>query len=234
MTASMGPFVSLGSAVLDGMTADVYVLDYAHPAAMQCGATALSPQERARADRYLRPEDRARFVARRGFVRSLLGARLGMAPASLRLAIGPSGQPILEPSPDASGAAPLAFSVSTSHRYAVVALSDRPIGVDIEDVRAGVWDRAAASYVLSETELAWVEAQADPDLAFLRCWTRKEAFAKLDGVGLFDGINQLTLPPLCGRSDTIVREIESVVGAQIAVAQSCGPPVRRLQVSPER
>ena len=75
--------------------------------------------------------------------------------------------------------------VSISHcRTAVaVAVSNRgPVGIDVESRRRigeGLVER-----VCSDAEKAEVRASADPTMAFLRLWTRKEAALKLRGTGI--------------------------------------------------
>ena len=55
----------------------------------------LSPEEKARADRFHFANDRNRFVVARGLLRELLGRYLQQAPAALEFSYGQHGKPAL-------------------------------------------------------------------------------------------------------------------------------------------
>ncbi len=140
----------------------------------------LSAEERARADRFLRAEDRRRFVSTRAALRSLLGAALGCAPKEVAFATGPYGKPHL-----ASGAGPH-FNASHSGAYALIGISDRPIGVDIELMRDNLDELALAeSFFCADEHQQLVGLERPAQLqAFYRIWTCKEAVLKAFGVGI--------------------------------------------------
>jgi 4'-phosphopantetheinyl transferase len=71
----------------------------------------------------------------------------------------------------------LDFSVSHAGGLAVIAVSNRPVGVDVEDAMAGEQPLAPA---LTQRERATCRSYAD----FARLWTRKEAVLKAVGKGL--------------------------------------------------
>src|SRR5262249_44129818 len=56
----------------------------------------LSEDERARADRFRFPRDRAHFTVGRGFLRTMLGRTLGVAPHALVFSYGTRGKPALQ------------------------------------------------------------------------------------------------------------------------------------------
>lgn len=166
-------------------------LDAADPAE---GLPMLTPDEIARADRFVFARDRARFIAGRAFLRRSLGQALGLAPRRVALTSLGRGKPVLVAGSAAgSGAAPggLQFNLSHADGLAVLALSDRgPVGVDVE--RAAARSRLAedldllAPRVLCPDEIAALAAApASGRLAlFLAFWTAKEARMKLTGEGL--------------------------------------------------
>src|SRR5262249_3306574 len=78
----------------------------------------LSPEERARADRFVLDRVRRRFVACRGALRMILGRYTGQAPDRLQFTYGDYGKPALAL---ASGGADLRFNVSHSDELALVA-----------------------------------------------------------------------------------------------------------------
>ncbi|MCA1841940.1 MAG: 4-phosphopantetheinyl transferase, partial [Actinobacteria bacterium] len=57
------------------------------------GWATLAPDETARADRFVNGSDRRRFLAGRAAVRAVLGERLGLLPAEVRLSVDEWGKP---------------------------------------------------------------------------------------------------------------------------------------------
>jgi len=85
------------------------------------------------------------------------------------------------------------FNISHSGGFVVCAVDDRPIGIDVEEIRA-VRDRdgLASRYFCSE-EIEKMKASADPKLEFLRIWTKKEACLKLTGEGLTRDLREMNV-----------------------------------------
>ena len=134
----------------------------------------LSPDERARAARFVNPVHAARFAAGRGRLRAALGRVTGRDPASLRFETNPQGKPSLPDGPE--------FNLSHSGARAMLAVSDGPeVGVDIEEWRPVEPAVARRYFTAAErAELAAMEFRE----GFFRCWTRKEAVIKAVGLGL--------------------------------------------------
>jgi 4'-phosphopantetheinyl transferase len=141
-------------------------------------AAVLSDPERRRAEAIPSPERRARFVACRAGVRTILARYLGCAPADVPIAAGPHGKPFL-PRTRA-----LRFNVTHSRGRAVLAVAvGRALGVDLERVRQDVdCDRVAGEVFAPAEERAF---RALPERlrrrAFFIAWTRKEAVIKAKG-----------------------------------------------------
>jgi len=144
---------------------------------------ALSEDERVRAERYLFPEHRRRFVARHGILREILARYLQVEPATVQFEYLELGKPQLARPADAR----LQFNISHSGDLALYAVAlDSPVGVDIEIARPVPDCLALASRFFSPVEYQGLLATppALQEAAFLRCWTRKEAFVKAHGKGL--------------------------------------------------
>ena len=90
--------------------------------------------------------------------------------------ITPMGKPYFEESP-------WHFSISHTPGHAFCVLSDRPVGVDAEEISRKV-NPHLAQKVLSVSELQQYEAAVDQNRALLTFWVLKEAAAKLSGEGL--------------------------------------------------
>ncbi len=78
---------------------------------------------------------------------------------------------------------PLHFSVSHTKNHVFVALSDRPIGIDAEELDRDI-KVSLAEKLLSPTEYAQFQNAEDKRLALLRFWVLKEAAGKCTGEGL--------------------------------------------------
>jgi 4'-phosphopantetheinyl transferase len=140
----------------------------------------LSPEECARVTTMPREVPRQHFVAGRILLRELVGARLGRAPADLRIAISAAGRP---EGPDHPG---LSFSISHSACVVVVALSfDTVLGVDVEeeDRETNLSTIASIAFSANEAGLLAAASVTQRRSAFLRIWTAKEAVAKASGQG---------------------------------------------------
>jgi 4'-phosphopantetheinyl transferase len=141
----------------------------------------LDAGEQARADRFLRQEDRDSFTAAHGAVRLLLGQMLDRAPSGIEFIEGEFGKPRL------AGAGDIDFNMSHSGGIVLIALTWRqPIGVDVELVRP-VPERAAIVrrnlHPGEAADLSRFDA-GEAEGAFFRCWSRKEAVVKALGRGL--------------------------------------------------
>ena len=77
----------------------------------------------------------------------------------------------------------LEFSISHTPRHVFCALSDRPVGVDAEELDRVVRPELAKR-ILSENEKVRYAAAEDKNLALLSLWVLKEACAKCTGEGL--------------------------------------------------
>lgn len=142
----------------------------------------LSDDERERASRFRFDRDRARYVVGRGMLRALLGRYLAADPARLRFRYSIHQKPsLLDGGPS--------FNLAHSEATALFAFSPSfEVGVDVELVRPefeGEGDRIAERFFSpAEVEVLRALPEEDRGVAFLTCWTRKEAFLKARGDGL--------------------------------------------------
>jgi 4'-phosphopantetheinyl transferase len=146
--------------------------------------SALTPEETAKASRFLQPADRFRSAASRAVLRRLLSHYLDLPPAEFQFVCNRFGKPALAGSDQASR---LNFSVSHSHEYALLGFSaGRPIGVDIEWVRANPPFHELAVGICAAAEIRMLESLPDGQRlpALYQCWTLKESYLKTLGVGL--------------------------------------------------
>lgn len=75
------------------------------------------------------------------------------------------------------------FSITHTRRHVFCALSDRPVGIDAEELDRNV-NLRLADKILSTEEKAQLDAASDKHRALLTFWVLKEAAAKYTGEGL--------------------------------------------------
>jgi len=151
----------------------------------------LDPEEKLRAERFIPPQVRRRFICARGSLREILARWVDLLPARLRFAYTDRGKPSLDPPGD------LRFNLSHSHERALVGLTwGREVGVDLEALRQGQDLRGLARRFFSEPERQALGRVPDPDFRreFLRIWTRKEAWLKARGTGLALPLEDFAVP----------------------------------------
>ncbi|NJR50187.1 MAG: 4'-phosphopantetheinyl transferase superfamily protein [Leptolyngbyaceae cyanobacterium CSU_1_3] len=147
----------------------------------------LSLDERNRADRFRFEHHRNHFIVGRGILRSLLSSYLHIAPEALKFSYGERGKPELINLPNSdNNHQKLHFNLAHSQGLALYAIGDRPVGIDLEQIRS-VSDLEALTrrfFSASEyTAISALSAQQQPT-AFFRYWTCKEAYLKATGEGL--------------------------------------------------
>lgn len=177
--------------------AEVWHVDLAmDPVRLDLCRTVLDGSESDRADRFLRAEDRARYVASHAALRLIIATALDLDPAEVRVAPGPGGKPELV----GAGRGRLAFNLSHSRDRAMVGLTPGvAVGVDIEARRPMPdADRIARTHFAPDEADAL--AALPPDAvgsAFFGLWTRKEAVVKALGTGLSLPLDRfsVTVPP---------------------------------------
>lgn len=81
------------------------------------------------------------------------------------------------------------FSISHCKSGIAVAVSNQPIGIDIEVVRPLKVDLVKKTMNPLEQEIIFSDTQ--PDWAFTRQWTRKEAFLKMKGTGIISDLHEV-------------------------------------------
>ena len=117
--------------------------------------------------------------------------RRGIDPERAEIAEGLRGKPFLPDVPD------FHFSLSHAGVWAMCAVWNRPVGCDAE--RIGRADLRIARRFFHAEEVAALERETDPEARnrlLTRIWTRKEAYLKWTGEGLYQPMNSFsTLSP---------------------------------------
>ena len=99
---------------------------------------------------------------------------------------GEHGKPAIVRHPD------IHFNLSHCREAVICVLADRPVGVDIESIRRAKDD--LVRYTMNEDEVQQILRADDPDLAFTRLWTMKEAVVKRSGLGISNNMKDVLCP----------------------------------------
>lgn len=148
------------------------------PARFAEALSRVSPARREKV-RGLRPDNARRLSLAAGLLLAEALEAAGVSGAEAETACGEYGKPYLPRRPDVQ------FSLSHSGAYAMCAVSDRPVGCDIQ-IAAPRSLRVAERYFTQE-EQARIFAQETEEARqemFYRIWTLKESFIKCLGLGL--------------------------------------------------
>jgi 4'-phosphopantetheinyl transferase len=177
--------------------ADVWIVDLTRSSTrLESCAAILDDAERARASRFVRPADHARYVTSHAALRMILARHLACDPTEIRFSSDPGGKPQL------AGAARGLFAFNLSHsgdRALIGVTAGSAIGVDVEALRP-ITDalRIARSHFAADEAAALQSLPPDAvGPAFFELWTRKEAVVKALGAGLALPLDRfsVTLPP---------------------------------------
>ena len=151
----------------------------------------LTPDEQERARRFRTELLRERWELTRGILRSLLADYLQAGAGEIVFQLGPHGKPALDAYPH------FFFNASHSGDHAAFAFSRAgEVGVDIEEVRGDLRRHdVIAQRFFTPAERGELAAVPGPERvrAFFDLWTRKEAFVKARGDGVFSGLEKFTV-----------------------------------------
>ena len=178
----------------------------------------LDKWERARAERFHAARDRVRFVQRRFLLRRVLSVYLGCDPAVIDYRIGQSGKLSL------AGLGP-SFSASHSHGLALFAVTPSvAVGCDVErvDDNIDVERTVAEFFAPGERDDIRHAPAGERRRLFFEYWTRKEAYVKATGAGLFQPLTSFDLSAQAGPAHSVsgwsFRSFELLAGSFAAVA----------------
>ena len=162
------------------------------------------PERLERAKGFRHEDDRLRCLAGSLLLREVLGLD------EARLSFSANGKPSASGQP---------FNLSHSGEYAVLAVSDLPVGVDME--RCSLRHVRVANSVFTEAELQWMHEDAEARFTLL--WTLKEAVSKALGLGLqlkfseFDVLPLLRDAPISICGETLYGKALTVPGYSLSV-----------------
>lgn len=160
----------------------IYVNDKPSDVELSHALPLLSEQRRQHVERLRREGDKRLSVAAYLLLCQALRDVYGIEEPPV-FGYAPSGKPYIE------GRHDIHFNMSHCREAVAIALSDNPVGIDVERIRH--ISPALCHYVLNTAEYEGVMSSAKPEEAFCRLWTKKESLLKMTGEGL-----RRPLPPL--------------------------------------
>ena len=169
----------------------------------------LANEEKARADRFVFPRVRERFIVARAILRRLLSVYVRGHPAELCFGYAARGKPYLLHGSE------LHFNLSHAEDAAMIAIAtQREIGIDIEATARNVDIEGVARKVFSPDEFVRLTALAPADrrAAFFRIWTRKEAYIKARGDGFGYPTRSFSVSLLPGDEDALLDGARQAIG----------------------
>ena len=135
----------------------------------------LSKERLSKAASFRNADDRVRSL-RAGWALDAALRTVGLRERDVTVVYDDHGKPVLQDHPH------LHFSLSHSGEWAVCALSDVPVGVDVELIRPIDAARLVNRWLPAEQAAEW---ETDPSIErFFKLWTRRESLLKAQGVGL--------------------------------------------------
>lgn len=142
---------------------------------LQCCLQWMESDRRAQVERLSNTQMRLSSICGEWLTKTMLSEISGIAAEEISLVRDKRGKPYVKN-------LPLYFSVSHSGDFVACAVSDRPIGLDLEQVRQ--CDISAAKRICSPKELEYILTAEDSLTRFFRVWTAKEAYVKMTGEGI--------------------------------------------------
>lgn len=159
----------------------------------------LPESRRNKALRYRREIDRRLCVASYVMLCHALKTSYGID-GQLRFTYGEYGKPYLADYPN------VFFNLSHCEAGVACAVSDFEVGADIQEVKP--YAEAVANRVFCGGELDELNRTQDKNLEFARLWTRKEAYLKMLGAGISDGMKLIDTAAV---SDILTFDIDRCV-----------------------
>ena len=138
----------------------------------------LSEQKKKQVDAYKFERDKRLSVCAQMLAKKMIANKTGAPVEEIIILSNPNGKPYAKN-------ADIEFNLSHSGDMVACALSEKPIGVDIEKMRD--IDDKLIKYICTENELEYVySAPALKLKRFFEVWTAKEAYFKCLGSGITD------------------------------------------------
>lgn len=145
----------------------------------------LSPEERAKSERFRLPHDRDSYTIVHGLLRRILGEYFNISPGAVEIVYDAFGKPSV-----AGSHGIIFFNLSHSTGVSVLAFDrDHQIGVDVEHIRKDFEYRPIVDRFFGREDMQFLGSPEGSSVAgFYKIWTRKEALLKAIGTGIGENL----------------------------------------------
>ncbi len=145
----------------------------------------VDPSKQIKLRRFFRTEDKLRGLFADLLIRHLIMQRVGLDHKDISFGTNEYGKPYLIDFDD------FHFNISHSGEWVVVAIDDRPVGVDVEEIQD--IDLDIAKNYFSDIEHRDLMAKKNPNDYFFTLWSLKESYIKILGKGLSHPLNAFSI-----------------------------------------
>ena len=140
--------------------------------------------EVAKAARFKKIEDFKRFLCARYSLRIILSAFLNIKSSEIVFKFGIYNKPYLDG---------IDFNLSHCGDFVVIAVSETPVGIDIELIKDNFNFMSILPFSFTKSEITKIENDSNPCKLFYWLWTRKEALLKATGEGIIDNMDEVSV-----------------------------------------
>ena len=158
----------------------------------------MNESKRQKVDRFRFEDDKKRAVAGEMLARKAIALWCDVPAEEIIFGIGNNGKPFAENTE-------IQFNISHSGNIVVCAVDDRPVGIDVEQIRN--IELKIAKRIYADDELFYLFGfhpsnddfytlpNAEMLLRFFELWTAKEAYLKYTGAGITENLKTLSVNP---------------------------------------
>lgn len=148
----------------------------------------LDERENEALDRMISRVERDKRIVAWGRLRYILSRYLELSPGDIGIERGSSGRPEIVPREETDPS----FSLTHSGNHALLAVSQMPVGIDLENIRASIDANVLSKRFFTRNESeALARLSADERVeVFFRVWVRKEAYLKAVGGSVPAGLSK--------------------------------------------
>lgn len=148
----------------------------------------IDPERKSKIKRFINKKDKIRALVAEILIKTIMAETLGIKSKKIIFNKNEFGKPYLK------NYEKFNFNISHSGEFVVCAIDDRPIGIDIEQIKQ-IEYKVIAERFFSTCELKYIE---NADLCnqlkkFYEIWTLKESYIKCCGMGLSMQLNKFSI-----------------------------------------
>jgi len=129
-----------------------------------------------KADKLKKKPAKKLSIAAGELVRNAISEEFNIEKDKIRFCVGKNGKPYTK-------SAEVEFSISHSKNIAVCAISDKPVGIDVEYIHGVNLSIVQKCFARDEQNYVFEDREKTRQ-RFFEIWTRKEAYVKLHGTGV--------------------------------------------------